>query len=360
MSLSTPDQFITVTALPAGPGDCLWIEYGEVNGDRHVLLVDTGVPATLGHIRSRLKALSPGQVVALVITHIDDDHIGSAARLLSDPTLAEKISDVWFNGRHHCEPDTETESFGIVRALDLEEKLDARACPWNAAFGGGSIVLGDDDVPVRLPPLAGGLKVTLLGPSREQLRALGRKWDEALDELNEKRKKRALVQAPLNTDLPPDMEAFGPAIFDVPELSSYNGSDSSATNGSSISLLLEFAGRRIVLAADSHADSLLRAWRQLGILGVDLFKVSHHGSRDNTTLELVKAIRPRRVLICTDASRHGHPNEECIAMLVAPVGPVRVISNYAYERLGDWDTDYMRTKYNFEIQSGDGTIEISL
>ncbi|MGU7884615.1 ComEC/Rec2 family competence protein [Burkholderia sp. AW50-3] len=355
-----PEHFITVTALPAGPGDCLWIEYGQVNGDRYVFLVDTGMPGTLKHIQRRLDALSVGQVAALVVTHIDDDHIGSASKILSNPRHAEKIADVWFNGRRHCGSAEEVESFGITKALALEEKLEAGTCRWNAAFGGKSIVVGDGHAPVESRTLKGGLRVTVLGPTPEQLLELGRHWDDEVDALNERRRARELAQAKFTADLPPDMEAFGPAVFDVHALAQQHGSDSSPTNGSSISLLLEFAERRIVLAADSHAEPLLRVWSQFNLSNVDLFKVSHHGSRENTTLDLVQAMHPKRALICTDASRHGHPNDECIAMLVAFDGPVQVISNYTYDRLGRWDTDYMRTKYNFEILSGDGTIEIPL
>ncbi|KAB1589997.1 MBL fold metallo-hydrolase [Burkholderia cepacia] len=304
MSENTRKPFLRVVALPAGPGDCLWIEYGWEGAPAHVLLVDTGVPRTLEYIKPRLKALSRDQVTALVVTHIDDDHIGSACKLLSDETLAEKIRDVWFNGRRHCGPEDPNEPFGIKRALALDKLLGEGALRWNSASGGRAVALDDAGLPKRLPELEGEMQITILGPSAEQLVLLGERWDEAVEEMEQRakaREKAASEPAP-----PPDMEVLGgPSIFDVDALSSYQGSDPSVTNGSSITLLLEFAGRSILLAGDSHAEPLLRAWRHLEKREVDLLKVSHHGSRNNTTLELINALQPSMALICTDGSSHG-------------------------------------------------------
>ncbi|AOJ14706.1 hypothetical protein WJ02_14550 [Burkholderia vietnamiensis] len=203
------------------------------------------------------------------------------------------------------------------------------------------------------------MQITILGPSAEQLVLLGERWDAAVEEMEQRAKARE--KAASEPALPPDMEVLGgPSVFDVDALSSYQGSDPSVTNGSSITLLLEFAGRSIVLAGDSHAEPLLRAWRHLEKREVDLLKVSHHGSRNNTTLELINALQPSMALICTDGSSHGHPDQECIAMLVAPVGSKQLFTNYTYENIQAWDTEYLRSKYNFSVESGDGTLEITL
>ncbi|MBB5427472.1 hypothetical protein HDG40_005651 [Paraburkholderia sp. JPY158] len=355
MNQNTRNGFIKVVALPAGPGDCLWIEYGRDSEAPHVLIVDTGVSSTCEFIRPKLAALTAERAAVLVITHIDDDHIGSATKLLSDKSLTGKVADVWFNGRRHCGPEDKTESLGVKNAVALDELLGSGAHRWNHAFGGNAVSLDCTGAPRQLPEMPGGLQVTVLGPSKDQLLALGREWDRGVDRLLEKNR-----AAPPLADLPPDMEVFGSAVLDVPSLSSYIGEDSSVTNGSSISLLLEFDGRRIVLAADSHAASLLAAWKHLDISSIDLLKVSHHGSRNNTSLGLVEAMRPQRTLICSDASRHGHPDDECIAMLVAPVGHKRIFTNYTYEKLSSWDNDYMRRKHNFSVVSGDGIVEINL
>ena len=48
------------------------------------------------------------------------------------------------------------------------------------------------------------------------------------------------------------------------------------------------------------------------MLTVDLFKLSHHGSRQNMTDELLALIEPAAVLVCTDGSKFKHPDEDAL------------------------------------------------
>ena len=47
-------------------------------------------------------------------------------------------------------------------------------------------------------------------------------------------------------------------------------------------------------------------------LHVDLFKLSHHGSRQNMTDGLLDLIDPGAVLVCTDGSKFRHPDEDAL------------------------------------------------
>ena len=47
-------------------------------------------------------------------------------------------------------------------------------------------------------------------------------------------------------------------------------------------------------------------------LRVDLFKLSHHGSRQNMTDELLELIDPGAILVCTDGSKFHHPDEDAL------------------------------------------------
>ena len=46
--------------------------------------------------------------------------------------------------------------------------------------------------------------------------------------------------------------------------------------------------------------------------GLDLVKVSHHGSRHNTSPDLAKRISAKTYVLSTDGSKHGHPNIEAL------------------------------------------------
>jgi len=50
-------------------------------------------------------------------------------------------------------------------------------------------------------------------------------------------------------------------------------------------------------------------------LAVQLFKLSHHGSRQNVTPELLDLIEPERVLVCTDGSQYNHPDEDALELV---------------------------------------------
>ncbi|BBX66544.1 ComEC/Rec2 family competence protein [Mycolicibacterium psychrotolerans] len=64
----------SVEMLPAGHGDCLWIEYGD---PVRRVLVDGGPYYSYKHLRARIERLDPTDrhFELLIITHVDADHI---------------------------------------------------------------------------------------------------------------------------------------------------------------------------------------------------------------------------------------------------------------------------------------------
>ena len=87
-------------------------------------------------------------------------------------------------------------------------------------------------------------------------------------------------------------------------------SDSAVANGSSIALLLEFGGRRCLLAGDAHPGVLIAGIDQFAgtgaALNVDVFKLPHHGSKANVTTELIRRVPAHTYVFCTDGSGNQH------------------------------------------------------
>ncbi len=122
---------VIIEALPAEYGDSLLVTCSTPKGDWR-LLVDTGPPECWASLKARL-----GQIPAdraghrhldlVVITHIDDDHIGAAAAHFGDRTLGLTFGDVWFNAP--VMPATR----GVAQGQSLAELLGApkTALPWN-------------------------------------------------------------------------------------------------------------------------------------------------------------------------------------------------------------------------------------
>ncbi len=99
------------------------------------------------------------------------------------------------------------------------------------------------------------------------------------------------------------------------------GGDSSVANGSSIAVLFEHGATAMLLTGDAFAGELtatirrLLAERAAERLRVDVFKLSHHGSRANVTEELLGLVDPAHILICTDGGKFGHPDVDTLDLL---------------------------------------------
>jgi len=180
-----------------------------------------------------------------------------------------------------------------------------------------------------------------LSPDDQQLAALANEWTDA-----------GIV--PEGDDAPEDLlgrkDHWPPEKFSALKSKDKFVRDKSVPNGSSIALLLEYEGRRVVLAADSHTDVVKKGLDhhfQLGV-EVNLLKVSHHGSKYNTDRELLERLACRRFLICTSGKGHKHPDHLLIARLLADKGAPELFFNYRVEHTARWGDDPQVGWPNFE------------
>ncbi|MBQ4578002.1 MAG: MBL fold metallo-hydrolase [Clostridia bacterium] len=91
------------------------------------------------------------------------------------------------------------------------------------------------------------------------------------------------------------------------------GNDIDDMNDLSLVLLVEYAGRRILLTGDltENAEPLLPP-----IGPVDVLQVAHHGSYTSSTKAFLEEVRPTYALIsCGKNNEYGHPHNVVIARL---------------------------------------------
>lgn len=343
-------------AIPAEEGDCLVVTYGPSEDDLARIVVDGGHTATQTHLKKHLKEAGAKAIDLLVVTHVDADHIEGMLGMLGSDGPFKNPTDVWFNGYRHLVEDLE--SFGPVQGETLTTELLKQN--WNLAMGGGAVRLEDDGTPRRLPDLRHGMKVTVLSPSRKKLRAMERTWKSACAEAGLVPGKPATKTATL-----PGNEAFGADLKAIAATATKR--DTAAANGTSIALLLEFAGRRLVLGADAHPDVLTDSLRRLGDgepLHVDLFKLPHHGSQANVTVDLLKAVRCSDYVVSTNGKRFNHPDEIAIARVItSSVEQKTIWFNYRQDRTECWIDDEASAKYAFSCEfpkTGDEPLEIDI
>ncbi len=345
-----------IDMLPAGRGDCLWIEYGDP-GNPHRVLIDGGVQGTHRAIRERLAKLSEDRrrLDLLAVSHIDLDHIAGVLELFRDPVPGLAIDDFWFNAWDHLgqeepepEPDDDEALLGPKQGESLAFYLARTGQPWNKAFGGGAVEVGPEDGPLPTRELAGGMKLTLLSPTRERLRRLAKDWAKVIE--GAKLVPGAAGAALEGYDDEDDFLLGGapePPPPDVLELANRRfKADTSRANGSSIAFLAEYDGKRCLFLGDAFAGDVTAAVRRLAaeegddVLAVDALKLSHHGGRKNTNAELLAALACKRYLVSTDGSYYDHPQPESMARVIVhgrQHGEPRFFFNYRSTETGVWD-----------------------
>jgi len=337
-------MIFNVNFLPAKYGDCIWIEYGEA-GDTKRILIDGGTSGTKKHIRELLDAI-PGDkhFELIVVTHIDRDHLEGILSLLDEDELDFTVGAIWFNGWNHLPGNDPLEHFGAVQGERLTASILKHELPWNKKFDGKAVMIHDDQ-PLPEITLDGGMKLTLLSPTMENLAVLRDKWEKEVEKAN------LIPGFGLVEPQDDGIEPFGADEPDVEALFEEEfHEDEAAANGSSIAFLASYGGKSVLFAGDSFPGVILRSLNKLyeGKAPVDLVKLSHHASAHNTSPELITKLDCKRFVISTNGSIYKHPSQVTVARVIRLQGPgTELIFNYktAYNRC--WDLTSLKEKYNY-------------
>lgn len=338
----------SLDVLKAKKGDCLMVHWGT-EADPHLMLVDGGPSGVYGpqlkprlalvHRCRRLDEADPLGVDAVMVSHIDDDHIKGILELTreqrEEPDLRLKVGTLLFNslqdllhgrtaevGRSETasvvvgldpgkvlasygeaivkdgdDDDHETLHRGMVLAsIPQANQLrdDAERLRWsrNRPFGGRLIVAKSAREEVML---GGGLRLTVLGPMQPELDALRKSYDDWLREQAARRK----------ADPQAELAAF---------------KDESVPNLSSIVVMAEADGKRMLLTGDARGDKILVGMELANLLAprgtthVELLKVPHHGSDNNMETSFFRRITADHYVFSGDGE-HGNPERATLEML---------------------------------------------
>jgi hypothetical protein len=310
-------------AVQAQFGDSLILEFGT-GGNRHRVLIDGGPP---GNYAADLEAAAQdivgqgGKIDLVVLSHIDNDHIVGLLDLLAgiedDETSVRprrfKIGSLWHNsfGRtldptgeisqriqalmttasvaNAPMPLTADAFFGLSEGNRLRLYAKKLKVPLNKGFKKDLIVVESAGAPVKLGPL----RLTVVGPTKANLEALRREWLEWLAKTEH-------------------FAAGDPATVAM--------ADKSIPNLSSIVLLAECQGKKILLTGDARGDHIIEGLKTAGLtndgkLHVDVLKVQHHGSDRNTTRRFFEDITADTYVISANG-KHGNPDLPTLKWIV--------------------------------------------
>jgi len=281
-------------AVQAAFGDCLLIKFGSPASPRFIL-IDGGPPDTYKfHLKPLLKQIrsSNAPLDLVVLSHVDNDHtIGlleyfaelrtpghslptpgalwhNSFTATIDPNgvIAPRLTALISPARASVMAESGLAVNGIGEGSSLRVQALALGMPMNQGFGGGLVTV--DNAPAVLN--FANLKVTVVGPTQANLDALEQKWIDWLD-------------------------THEPAVASGDPFVMAN-SDQSVPNLSSIMLLAEGDGRRMLLTGDGRSDHLLDGLAQASLLDtagkmhVDVLKMPHHGSNRNITRKFLTKV----------------------------------------------------------------------
>jgi len=194
----------------------------------------------------------------------------------------------------------------VLASIEQGHRLrsDAEALQWprNPEFDGKLIRAGK-----QLVDLGNGLKLTVAGPMTAELKALQKKHAEWL----RTRKKKT----------------------DEAALAAYV--DKSVPNLSSIVVLAECGGKRMLLTGDARGDKILKGLESVGLLQnggklhVDVLKVPHHGSAHNLDDDFFERITADHYVFSGNGE-HGNPERESLEMLFKARGKARFHIHLTY------------------------------
>jgi beta-lactamase superfamily II metal-dependent hydrolase len=347
---------ITINVFPAFNGDSILVSYGS-NEKKHIL-IDCGYVTTYKTFikKALVEIVNNGECLEkLIITHIDSDHIWGALPLLKDnQKKIIKIKEVWHNTFRHLFNDSKKEEAVSHKNEKIVKKILSRGYlnnelkegekqisaeqgtalgalllngnySWNSDFNKKAVCIENK----RFINVDEDSQIILLSPNTEKLDNLKTLWKSELTKYDLKYSKEdgelyddafEMLLTWVKESQVKNIQVISSNRMQITELlSSVPIEDKTPTNGSSIAFILKIKEKSLLFLADSHPGLILKSlveYQSEGIINFDSIKVSHHGSFNNISPELLEKMDSGIFIFSTNGNKHNHPDKETIAHIV--------------------------------------------
>lgn len=334
-------MIFTLEALEAKFGDSLILHYGQENHPRFIV-IDGGpsgvyrqsLAPRLAKLREKWAGNEPLDIEMVMVSHLDSDHVKgivdwTAALVEEEEQAGEASANILTLWHNTFDDIVGNDQDGVIASLSasIQRSGDVVIIPPGLPLSretglvlatvaeGRGLRQNAEKLNIDVNPKFGrlvmapksgkkivdwgdGLKFTVVSPSAARLAVLQVEWDKKIKELKTKGK--------LNT-----------AEAQV-ELADYL--DKSPYNLSSIVVLAECGGKRMLLTGDARGDFILEGLQAAGLVHpgakcrVDLLKIQHHGSAHDTTQAFFETVVADHYVISANG-KYGNPDTPTLQML---------------------------------------------
>ncbi len=297
-----------ITFLPAYKGDAIFVEIENENKTK--ILIDTGTKRTYSDGTLKKLFKNNSEIDLLILTHIDEDHIGGMIKYFGDTNKKENIfKKIWFNSdrliKEYLKFETNTiqeiqilessnKEMSIKQGISLEKEIEET----NVWFD--KTILANDLFNID------GVKMQILSPEIETLKELSYVWEI---------EKSSQTKMAYKTDYHKSIVELKETVKDELE------EKGSLANRSSIAFLLTHLDKNILFGGDAFPSVICSSLKRLGFsntnkLKLDLFKVSHHCSKFAVNNELLQILDCDNFVISTNG-HGGLPSKECLTRIIS-------------------------------------------
>ncbi len=355
----------------AGNGDSF-----SVITDTEYILIDGGTAQSFNDWKKQIFERT-NRIDTLIITHIDNDHVNGIIKLLDDPQCPEVI-EVLFNGAEQLLGKidetlkidrnndrklkaliaenleiNDKEKIGYSEGTSISFLLNQKSLKCN------NIVENESIFREKIRKIKIGHTIfTILGPTEKDLLLLKNEWETKLvqKKVNPKILNKTSYLAfetylqnlkisdsenhPISSTTLNSIEALASSNFE---------SDKSVTNQSSFSFIIENNNKKFLYLGDCHTENVL-SWlneNKIEQIAVDAVKISHHGSKFNTSMDLLNRINCNKYLISTNGKVHNHPDLETLARIIINNinKNIDIYINYNLKSIPQWFLTELSNKY---------------
>jgi beta-lactamase superfamily II metal-dependent hydrolase len=306
-------------------GDCFLLEYGSGSESRF-MLVDGGPARNYDEqLKPALAELMNGrrEIEDVIVSHVDNDHIVGVLDLLSELQSQQDkglqasftIGQLWFNSFSQTigtrDIESRIEQINRVAAMN-SVKMEAMSMALNGIREGSRLLFRADKlhIPLNKDSQSGfylasknnvairrsNLELRVVGPTLQNLKNLQDEWEEWVQKNEIK-----IAQGKYTREVASAL-------------------DRSVPNLSSIVILIEGDGRKILLTGDCRGDHLQQGLIETGIaptgkIHVDVLKLPHHGSVRNASRRFFEEVTADVYIVSADGT-YDNPDEETLDWII--------------------------------------------